>query len=905
MFTVKKFLFFLFSLSFLFLIGIQTHSFKKANAQPVSPCAAIKISKTGTGFMQNVNSSKIFKLNIASTNLGTCTYTFKGSPVNNTASWNFYFYRKYVGGVVSEQITSNSQLSLAAGANKDFFVLVTPSTNAKKTPGDKTLKIETNTTSSTGNEQIKFTVTNAMACDARELECGNFTSGTTLELNCGTCTSGKTCKSNKCTTPAAQTKDLIISAFTFPGGNEDKTSDPVVKIKNTGNAKITGEFDVKVINRNGGASKTYRVKQDLSPNEELPLSSHFANMPNPAAGKYTATAKIDSNISPLNPNGEIIESNEGNNTKTDDYTTTKPSGGGSGGGNGGGTPTPTCDRNAPSLDISPANKNGNPGDERVYEVVVKNNDKGANCDPVTFVLSKELLPTDKWVGKFDDATLDNIGKNGGTKTTKYRVTSPTGATKGEKTISIGVRRQSQDKAIKTVNATYTVTTSDTKPPSPKPEACNKNTPKLSFASNTITANPGEAATYKMIIEGQDTGDCSPRTFKIKAEGPNDNWKIVLAKQSEDVKPGSKGTIDLVVTSPTGATPGNKTITVKLINPNNDVAVTKTVTYVVPGGSCVEAAPSFSVSPQTKTGKPGDSITFDNIEIKNNDSGPCADRKFTLQVEDPGDGWEPGYFGQDFTLKPGETENTNLMITSPSNAAPGNKNIVLNLLHNNNKVSSIVVIFNVDNNGDVTPEPGKSYMNLTLGIDGIGDTPRIPSIVDSQGNALGGNLNPAHNIRNLDVRIYNTSDNSLAGAFYDQTFTYNSGLKRFTTRLDVPLSSGQTGNYNVYVSGPRFLNAQYPGSASIAYGQTVELSSRNFFMITGNVNNSDMSENKIDLMDYNLLLSCSIYSQDKSACDQDPNYESYSDLDDNGIVNEDDLTLFTSEYANQQGVILPN
>jgi hypothetical protein len=129
-----------------------------------------------------------------------------------------------------------------------------------------------------------------------------------------------------------------------------------------------------------------------------------------------------------------------------------------------------------------------------------------------------------------------------------------------------------------------VTTSDTKPPSPKPEACNKNTPKLSFASSSITANPGEAATYKMIIEGQDTGDCSPRTFKIKAEGPNDNWKIVLAKQPEDVKPGSKGTIDLVVTSPTGATPGNKTITVKLINPNNDVAVTKTVTYVVPGSS---------------------------------------------------------------------------------------------------------------------------------------------------------------------------------------------------------------------------------------------------------------------------------------------------------------------------------
>ena len=76
------------------------------------------------------------------------------------------------------------------------------------------------------------------------------------------------------------------------------------------------------------------------------------------------------------------------------------------------------------------------------------------------------------------------------------------------------------------------------------------------------------------------------------------------------------------------------------------------------------------------------------------------------------------------------------------------------------------------------------------------------------------------------------------------------------------------------------------------------------LITGNINNLGISENKIDVMDYNILLSCSIYSQDPKACGQDPNYPTYSDLNDDGIVNEDDFTLWLKEVSNQEGILLP-
>jgi len=115
----------------------------------------------------------------------------------------------------------------------------------------------------------------------------------------------------------AQTKDLIVSAFTYPGGTAGTTTTPTISIKNTGNTQITGNFVVRVCNGNGDCRR-HPVGQTVSANETINLSgaSEFQNMPLPSpAGTYTANATVD-------VNNDIPENNETNNDRTDAYTTT-------------------------------------------------------------------------------------------------------------------------------------------------------------------------------------------------------------------------------------------------------------------------------------------------------------------------------------------------------------------------------------------------------------------------------------------------------------------------------------------------------------------------------------------------------------------------------------------------------
>ena len=58
------------------------------------------------------------------------------------------------------------------------------------------------------------------------------------------------------------------------------------------------------------------------------------------------------------------------------------------------------------------------------------------------------------------------------------------------------------------------------------------------------------------------------------------------------------------------------------------------------------------------------------------------------------------------------------------------------------------------------------------------------------------------------------------------------------------------------------------------------------------------------MDYQVLLSCSIYGKEKATCNQDPDYIKHSDLDSNGIVNENDLTLWIIEKRNNSPTARP-
>lgn len=562
-------------------------------------------------------------------------------------------------------------------------------------------------------------------------------------------------------------------------------------------------------------------------------------------------------------------------------------------------PSPTCDRNTPGLEIIPSNRNGRPGDEKVYDVKVINKDTGSSCDPVTFVLSKERLPNTNWTGRFDDNTLNNIGKNGGSQTTKYHVKSPAGATDGPKTITVGVRRQGQTVALKTVNVTYTVqdNTPVTNTPTPTniPVDCVANNPSITVNPESVSLTKGSEATYTVKVKNMDTGTCADRNLSMQRIIPtawtgewSPAYQFTLAK-------GAEKTYTLSVKSSATANLGTYPITINVKNSSNVNISTKNVNYVVTQtNECQKSAPEFSITPQTKSGNAGEEIIF-NLKVKNTDQGPCENRNFSLEVVPPSSEWNPSFSDGEISLAPGQEKDINVGIKSPIGTNPGTYNTVLWLLENGSRVSSIVAIYQV-NDAQITPIPGKTYLNFKIGIDGIGTTPRIP---------IGGNKNPNSMFRGLNFRIYNAATNTLNYTGTNITFTYSQSSEKFELLYDLPSDANvPDGVYNFYINGPRFLTNQYPGSITITNGQTTNMTSSNFYLITGNVNNEDLSENRIDYLDYSLLLSCSIYSQDTTACDEDPKNIEHSDLNDDGIVNEDDYTLFLKEYANQEGIILP-
>lgn len=331
--------------------------------------------------------------------------------------------------------------------------------------------------------------------------------------------------------------------------------------------------------------------------------------------------------------------------------------------------------------------------------------------------------------------------------------------------------------------------------------------------------------------------------------------------------------------------------------------------------CERNRPTLGVTADNgTTGSPGQTLTY-TVKVTNNDVGSdCPTSRVDLSttiLNNTNNAWKADLEKTEFaTIAPGVTKSTKLYVTSPTNAADGSKTITVNAKRPNGVLISYNITYNVvvptptdSPTPEATPtvapepepEPEQTFINLRLGIDGIGTTSRIP---------IGGNKNPDNIFRDLTVSLFDATTNSLFSAYSDEPFTYSSASEKFEASLEIPLTSGESKILNLFVEGPRFLRAAYPGSISIKQGQTIGLTSGNFYLITGNINNNDVSENKIDIMDYNILLSCSVYSQDLSACEEDPAYQDYSDLDDDGRVDENDFTLWLKEFANQQGVVLP-
>lgn len=450
--------------------------------------------------------------------------------------------------------------------------------------------------------------------------------------------------------------------------------------------------------------------------------------------------------------------------------------------------------------------------------------------------------------------------------------------------------------------------SPTTTPPPDGTNCKPNPPGLQIIPVQKEGKKGDSREYVVRVTNNDRGrDCKDKfTVKIVGDNPS-GWNASLNKNELEVKGEKHEDAKLTIRSSQNANAGViKTFHVRTQRKSGGHKVTGQAKYEVlkdsgggggggggGGDKCAPEKPRLEVSADKNSVKPGGKITY-TVKVKNVDRGPCEKRNLSLQRVLPNDKWTGAWDkNNQFEIAKGVEKTFKLEVKSPNNATVGTKKITINLKNNEGSViNSKEVTYVVP--GGVTPTPtiptSNELLNVSVGVDGIGTTPRIP---------LGGNVNPTDPNRTLTIRLFKASDNSLA-ANTEQSLTYNPTSQKFEGSFDVSISSGI---YNIYVSGPRFLTAQFAGSHTLTKGQTNTLPP--LYLITGNINDNDLSENRIDMEDRHILLSCSIYSQDEETCNRNPNYKTYSDLNDDGIVDGLDFNLWIKEVVNQQGAILPD
>lgn len=185
---------------------------------------------------------------------------------------------------------------------------------------------------------------------------------------------------------------------------------------------------------------------------------------------------------------------------------------------------------------------------------------------------------------------------------------------------------------------------------------------------------------------------------------------------------------------------------------------------------------------------------------------------------------------------------------------------------------------------VTIPAGNTSLSLTLLLHGLGKGG------DSANPNGGGNMSPVRPQRNVSIEILNSQNQLALSKIGNIIFNPETGT--FTGNVDIG-STFVTGIYTIKVKSDQFLKSLVPGIQTITQGKAN--TSPQVTLITGDINN----DNKIDIVDYNMLIEC--YSDDVQAKNcSDPAKKLMADLTDDGFVNYFDYNLFLREVTNVVG-----
>lgn len=150
----------------------------------------------------------------------------------------------------------------------------------------------------------------------------------------------------------------------------------------------------------------------------------------------------------------------------------------------------------------------------------------------------------------------------------------------------------------------------------------------------------------------------------------------------------------------------------------------------------------------------------------------------------------------------------------------------------------------------------------------------------------GTPNPLHTSRSVTVTFYDASNQIIATK--QTNVTFNSTANTFEGSVDT--SNIPSGNYIVTVKMQDYLATQLPGIQTITRGQNIIVPKVS--ATTGDIND----DNKIDILDYNLFISCFGSKVNTQLCQA----KTSSDLNDDGKPDGADYNLLIREVSVQSG-----
>lgn len=197
--------------------------------------------------------------------------------------------------------------------------------------------------------------------------------------------------------------------------------------------------------------------------------------------------------------------------------------------------------------------------------------------------------------------------------------------------------------------------------------------------------------------------------------------------------------------------------------------------------------------------------------------------------------------------------------------------------------------NTTTSSTTPPKTGDTILAFDIGFDGIG------TVGDNLNpDAKDSTKNPLHPVRNLLVSVFDRSNQIKIDKKQTQ-LVYASSSGRFTGSVN--LGSFTSDDYTVKIKSDGFLRRLIPGIQNIKPGSNTMAQVN---LVNGDINN----DNAINILDYNIFISCSNFtsvgSRNPALCNSNPDFKTRSDLYDDGTIDKFDYNLFLREFSVQNG-----